>query len=357
MLKRLLVSLLVAVSLQGCQRPVSTDESGETIVMPKGESLVLALKKDSGDEVFRSDLGYPPLFVDEPGFLGDGKFFFPAKVEDQLALRALDARTGKELWIRVLTSASQKSMETGSFFLRNGLPGYIDPKTGLVDGPWKSTSGKPLTFHGKTIFSGGEKQLLALNTEDWKELWRVDFPRATAAATVDDGAVVAVNQDSCLLVNEKGETVWNYQSPTQLSGMTVGDGMVFLATAQPSILALDSKTGQKVWEKTWDGGDNVWARPYFGEGVVVLPAGEKLEAFEASTGTPSWVYDGPGRMAALEESSGHLFVNSTKAQTVTSLNLADGKVNWTKKLELVPVGPPCFNESNLYVNVVKTPSE
>jgi outer membrane protein assembly factor BamB len=189
------------------------------------------------------DSGYASPIVAE-----DRVFTFETANRDTELVRALDRKTGKELW-----RASWKGQISVPFYAKKS-------------GDWvRSTP----AFDGKTLFVGGmEEVLVALDGKTGKEQWRVDFPKrfstpkpefGFASSPLLDGNFLYVQAANALVKLQKstGETIWRvlphggevmesgaFSSPTIA---TIAGRRQLLVQDRTKLHGVDVDTGKELW--------------------------------------------------------------------------------------------------------------
>ncbi|MGC3957575.1 MAG: PQQ-binding-like beta-propeller repeat protein [Verrucomicrobiota bacterium] len=172
-----------------------------------------------------------------------------------------------------------------------------------------------------TAFEDGKLETLCLQRRDGKLLWKADaktekiedFNTAegspAASTPVTDGKRVVSYFGSCGLIcyDTKGKELWRYSLPTAESAGSFGtggspilvDGLVLVSRDQPSacsLLALDLKTGKKVWETGRPDVGPGFGTPIFwknaGAKEVVMPGSFKLKGYDLKTGEERWSIGG-----------------------------------------------------------------
>jgi alcohol dehydrogenase (cytochrome c) len=169
------------------------------------------------------------------------------------------------------------------------------------------------------------------NVKDLGAAWVKKFEGAYSRITpvVVDGMMFVTAGPNVYALNPKtGEEIWKYQPDVPASmlfkGVAVGEGKVFVGTADASIFALDAKTGKFLWKTlignklpprdAGPGGANATAltltgqyisgAPIYVNGKVIsgMANGDfliigRLTALDAKTGKEAWHFDsvnGPG---------------------------------------------------------------
>lgn len=165
-------------------------------------------------------------------------------------LVALDAKTGREIWI---------SDDMGS--------------------DWISCFTSPAASRGKVIMGlNWSNGLFGLDSRTGRQLWNAKKGFGTSHCTpaVADGVVYHAADSSLYALDAaRGEVIWSFPLPGgwPLSSPAVADGRVVVGGPDGSIYCLDSATGRQLWSaKT--GRELLFYRPYgrTGNPVVSSPA-------------------------------------------------------------------------------------
>jgi outer membrane protein assembly factor BamB len=170
--------------------------------------------------------------------VADGKIF---TMDSDGEISAIDAATGKRLW-REKTAPKSKQQNFGF------LPWKSPPSRFL---------GGALSVDGGKLFATtGAAEVVAFDASNGKELWRtpVETP-IRAAPTVNGGRVFIItieNQVVALAAND-GRKLWSYSgasTPTVILGGTapaVDGGVVVAALTTGELVALRTDSGTQLW--------------------------------------------------------------------------------------------------------------
>lgn len=254
-------------------------------------------------------------------------------------------------------------------------------------------------FEGSAYIAYGSK-VYAINAEAGDVNW--SFPEKVVGgetffappAVTDDLVVVTDYSDSLFALNPAdGKQLWMFKSNRSrfIGGAAIGETLVYAATVDGTVHALDRKMGTEEWSYTAEGG--VWSTPLLADGMLYVTAlGRHLYALDAETGRLSWKFPDNGgnpplgamvstptlykgvlyfgnfnnRLYALSvenqdvlwtydttnwlwsspaiDEQNQRLISADLDGHVFSLNLADGSVAWTYEATGAVVGAPLLGE-------------
>ncbi len=125
-----------------------------------------------------------------------------------------------------------------------------------------------------------------------RTLWRHESESGLRFPAFSDVAVYSLSDEGILALDaETGERLWLFNPGSAVSKPIVGDGVVYVATAESNMHAVDAATGEQLWQFKPDGARLL---PTSANGVVYLPTwGGGLYALKSATGERLWHF-GPG---------------------------------------------------------------
>jgi outer membrane protein assembly factor BamB len=253
-----------------------------------------------------------------PPVVADGKVF--AK-DAQSTVSAYDAETGKLLW-RV-TLKPEKARDTDEFggglawyggrlFVTTGFAAVfcLDPDTGKevwVSGVSAPVRGAPLVFGDRVFAISIDNKLHAMAAVDGADLWNFtavqestgfvggNSPAGSAeyvVAPFSSGELVGLRIDN-------GRQIWNesligrrsemraFGNLADIRGRPVIDrGLVLAIGSGGLMVAIDLRTGQRLWERNIGGNQTPWAAGRF---VFAVTGSADVIALERATGKVKWV--------------------------------------------------------------------
>ncbi len=241
------------------------------------------------------------------------------------AVRALDARTGAQLWTSQTPSdrGNEASLYgggiaygNGRIYATNGL-GYVaalDERTGGI--VWQKRPGGPLrgaptVANGAIYVMSQDNQIYSLKEEDgttnWSQAASLEIAGVfgSASPAVGQGTVVAGFSSGELNAYryENGRQVWQDTlqrtsisiSVSSLSDIdadpVIDNGQVFAVGQGGRMVALDLNSGQRIWEANIAGIATPWLA---GDWLFVVTDDAKLLCLSRANGKVRWINQLPG---------------------------------------------------------------
>lgn len=301
----------------------------------RGPAWPANLKRDCLKQRWRLELG--PSYSG-PIVASDRVFVTETRDRKTEMVRALDRKTGKEVW-------------------RAEWPGAITvPFFAASNGSWiRSTP----ALDGDSLFVAGMRDVLvSLNARTGKEQWRVDFVKEFKASLpafgfvsspLVDGDAVYVQAGASFVKLDKtsGKVIWRvlkddggmmgsaFSSPTIA---TLAGQRQILVQTREKLAGVDPKTGDVLWEQKVPSfrGMNILTPVPFGDAVftssysnkswlyAVSKKDEKLQVKEA------WSNNAQGYMSTPVVIDGHAYLH-LQNQRFTCINLKTGERTWTSR--------------------------
>jgi len=281
-------------------------------------------------QLWRVDLdkGFPGPVVSE-----DKVFVAETANTDTEVVRALDRKTGKEIW-------------------RASWPGKISvPFYAKRSGDWIRATP---SLDGDTLYVAGmEEVLVALDVKTGRERWRVDFPKRFGTAKpefgfassplVDGEAIFVQAANSFVKLNKRtGATVWRvlpvaggvmesgaFSSPAMA---TLAGRRQVLVQARVHLHGVDPETGEVLWTQEVPNyrGMNILMPTTFGDTVFTSTHRIDSFAYQVSKGgvKPLWTNKAKGYMSTPVILDGYAYLHLTN-QRFTCINLRNGETTWT----------------------------
>jgi outer membrane protein assembly factor BamB len=214
--------------------------------------------------------------------------------------------------------------------------------------------GGGIGYDSGTIYaSTGYAELLSLDAGAGKINWRqaLDFP-ARSAPTIAGGLVAVITQNDLLLTFDAsaGTPGWRFigkvtDSPTSVAvtGAPAFEAGIFVAGfSSGTLAALDAQSGTPIWEQSFASSfgqaspldfSDIVAAPVIAGGVVyAIGLGKTMLAIDLRSGAKVWERDTAGEQTICA-AGGFVYVLNT-SQILAAIHADDGLVCWTHQLPL-----------------------
>ncbi|MCB2107794.1 MAG: PQQ-binding-like beta-propeller repeat protein [Rhodobacteraceae bacterium] len=318
--------------------------AGGRVYTLDAEAVARAFDERSGKEIWKSKTA--PKIEDDGNFLGGGLGYDSGRIfvtGGYAQVVALDAGNGRELW------------------------------RAAVDAPIRSS---PTINGGRVFVITVENQVVALAADDGRQLWTYSgastatILMGAAAPAVDGGVVIApfTSGEVVALRVDNGSVLWSdnvvavrrTEAAASLPDITarpvIDRGRVYVAGHSGLLVAIDLRTGQRVWEQPvsavyqpWIAGDFLYAVTIDSEAVCV----------DVRSGRILWVTQLP-RFEDEEDKDGRIvwagpIVASDRVIVVSSderalsLSPYTGNVLGTLELSAPATLPPVVADATMYL--------
>ena len=273
-----------------------------------GEAPTVAWRVDVG-----RGTGGDAWLLAQPVIAGGRVFTMDSDAE----VRALDADTGDLLWSRELSSDDDGilggglGIANGRLYATTGSGQVVALDTASGQEVWRKSLDGPIRAaptirDGRVFVVTIANRLFALAADDGRELWNhaglteVAGLVGGAAPAVDRGVVVAPfsSGEAVALRAENGRVVWTESltslrradavtSLAHIRGRPVIDGgLVYVVGHSRRTVAIDFRTGTRLWEASVGGFQGPWAA---GDFVYVMTREAELVCLTRSGGLVRWV--------------------------------------------------------------------
>jgi outer membrane protein assembly factor BamB len=213
----------------------------------------------------------------------------------------------------------------------------IDLASWTIQWKFEFLGGPDLTpqIKGDKVLIGGGGRVLALNLADGKQVWEC---RVGSDEELKDGPLlgdrlaVVCGRNLLAIDTTRGTQLWSV--PYQTFYQPQGDGERILYTEERGwiiheqwVVALDIKTGKKVWDRELSGTRLPWIQ----DGVVLCNAKGTLMSLDLATGKQLWAHELKGAPALpLTVFGDALYVVNWEGDSslMQALRLKDGSVAW-----------------------------
>lgn len=297
-----------------------------------GPTWPTALKDEHLQQLWRVELG--PSYSG-PIVTAERVFVTETKDKNTEVVRALDRRTGKEIW-----QASWPGSLSVPFFAK-------------ANGDWIRAT--PAYANGRLYVAGMRDVLVCFDTESGKEIWRFDFSVTFktplpafgfVCSPLVDGEHVYVQAGAavCKLKAENGSVVWRsledgggmwgsaFSSP--IIATLAGQRQLIVQTRE-KLAGLDLESGKVLWSQTIPAfrGMNILTPIQVGDTLFTSAYGGKTFRFELKRTDDTfkletlWTHRAEGYMSTPVVHDGHVYLH-LRNQRLCCFDLKTGEQKW-----------------------------
>jgi outer membrane protein assembly factor BamB len=234
------------------------------------------------------------------------------------------------------------------------LPARSDPTAPRRTPVWTADLGAPIwadaLYHDHRVFVGADDgQLRAIDARSGSVVWTFAAGGAIRARAAIEGADLFVQSDNGLLHRidaTTGTLRWQVRiAGTPAARLPLSDpkgryenrasaaalhgGRAFVGTHEGRLLALDTATGERVWE--FKAGDSITTTPAIADGKVYFGSFDRhVYAIAERDGALAWKYDtGEAVTSDVAPTAGRVIVGS-RSYDLESLDASRGTAQWKK---------------------------
>ncbi|VBB69366.1 Outer membrane protein YfgL, lipoprotein component of the protein assembly complex (forms a complex with YaeT, YfiO, and NlpB) [invertebrate metagenome] len=259
-------------------------------------------------------------------------------VDAEAVVHALDSRSGTRLWktnlvpegTDILLAGGIAADENGRLFVTTGWGDVVALRSDTGTKLWRCSPGGGVPMRAAPTISGSRvfivnkaNEVRAIATESGDELWHrrgmaeITTMLGGAAPAVEGNAVVAALSSGELVVlrAENGKQMWHTSVATVrrigsvanlsdiLAPPVVNNGQVYVVGHSGLIIAINLRSGQRLWEVEGGGVHQPWIAGNF---VFLLTNDDDLVALEAQSGRVLWITELP-RWEKPEDLNGRIY--------------------------------------------------
>jgi outer membrane protein assembly factor BamB len=236
-----------------------------------------------------------------PGITSDGATVYVASAT---AVYAVNLENGSELWRFPEKADAKKTFYAAPVLTPDGqliVGGYdhilysLNPQNGQINWQYADARdrwiGSVLVANDLIYAPNADYNLYAFNLKGEFQ-WKFAARQALWAAPVTDGLRVylgSLDRKVYALNARSGQLAWEevLAGAVLSSPVQGGDGRLYVVTFGGNVIALDTATGDQLWQ--FSAGDFVWSAPVFKDGEVYFGDSSGIfYALNTSTGAQDW---------------------------------------------------------------------
>lgn len=219
----------------------------------------------------------------------------------------------------------------------------------------------PQIYNGKLYIGASDGNVYVLNTENGEEVkrYRAGGPVYSAPTLVNDILMFGANDGTFYAIDTKtDEPAWrtaDRPGDAINSAPVIGDTFIYLTSRDSSVYAVQRATGRIKWK---------YRLPFrvlnnaavYAENSLFVPSGQRLTAFQPTSGIPRWQRDMPNDiLAAPVVDSGVLYIVNRDQRgngaEINAIRAQNGKNLWLKPAALpaVPSAAPLLSGDVIYI--------
>jgi eukaryotic-like serine/threonine-protein kinase len=222
---------------------------------------------------------------------------------------------------------------------------------------WRKASpvgmyGPPAVGPGLVFVGNSEGEVSALSPESGGLIWRTPVVGAVHGAPVFAANTLLVTTAKgyvYLLQPGSGLIVWGRPLDGELGQATAAEGLLFVPAGE-RLYALDAANGMLRWQHEL--GSTITTQPIATGGMVLVGTTRgELYALDAG-GRARWRYRAAGAIEAAPTPFGEQLLLADRSGALTMLAVGDGTVLWNSRLDATPAGSPSVANGRVVVGAL-----
>lgn len=203
---------------------------------------------------------------------------------------------------------------------------------------------------GMAVFGGTDGRLVAVDLATGLLRWQLAYKEEIGSQPLlKDGLIYVATLEGTVLALDAKSGAWKWhfrREPTSrfsilgVGNPVVANGLLVQGFADGSVVALDAKTGTVKWDRRFGRGDYPDVNgsiQFSGDRLYVASYGGQVAALDAANGTTIWETKVPFAYKCRLDGEMLFLVTTT---SVVSLGIRDGKQLWSAPLEGIPCADP-----------------
>jgi outer membrane protein assembly factor BamB len=286
-----LIGIVVLLTLPACNRPPARQKprnDGPFVIgAPAPPPPASPSSVDEEPVADDDDECHEP---DSTPAVGGGVVFF---VDADCKLRAVDSRTGREIWqFQPESPIADSPIVTGAFAIISSGPRVIalDVRTGRQQWEFESEGSfvsRPAIDRRLLFFSDSSGGFHALDVATGRENWSRKFDDTLQADITESSIYCQIPEYIVRLDPRTGNERWRYHTGESWVEVEPGPGVVCVAGSDGYVFAIDERTSAVLWQVK---SNNDPSALTIENGILCFKAADWLVAVASSNGVEKWRY-------------------------------------------------------------------
>ncbi|MEW5799359.1 MAG: PQQ-binding-like beta-propeller repeat protein [Bacteroidota bacterium] len=210
----------------------------------------------------------------------------------------------------------------------------------------------PTLFHEYIIIAteSGKENLIAYKMEDGEERWIRDMGGVVASPLVwNDRLIVGGLNGRLVSLEQYGIEQWSFNAGAEIrSSPALAQGIVYCATTQGKVFALDAATGTLKWQSST--GNAVYAGLTIADSTLIVASRDSsVYLFDAASGALKKKISTSNKIMATPSSAHSVLYVPSLDGTVTAYSIMAGTILWKFQANSVVNTTPFITPTALFV--------
>jgi outer membrane protein assembly factor BamB len=286
--------------------------AGDRVYVGANNDALYCFNATTGDVVWKFEAFYEvfssPVIHRDRVYFGEGLHY-----TEDATFYCVDADTGEEIWCFPTNSHVESSpfVVDGKVIFGAGDDGVycLDAETGrkLWQYPSVHVDGSPAACDSKVYFGSGygRSSVYCLNLDDGSEIWTVDTrcPAWGSPAVWDGKVYIGTGLGNFVVSSEEpagsvicldartGESLWEFEvGDTVLGAIAIDDGRAYFGSRDSNLYCIDASSGEQIWK--FSAGSAVVSSPAVAMGEVYFGSDNgMIYCLDGEDGVVKWEFD------------------------------------------------------------------
>jgi outer membrane protein assembly factor BamB/tRNA A-37 threonylcarbamoyl transferase component Bud32 len=273
-------------------------------------------------------------------------------------LYAIGAETGKFQWKFPATDgiASSPSVYTESIFIGSADKHLYSLRRFNGRMSWRFATGGPIhssprASYDHVFFGSDDGYLYAVNTNTGRLAWKAQghSPIRSSPCITSENVFFGTEGGYVFCLDLASKVKWQFQAKRNVTSTPAfADDMVFVASWDTTVYALDANSGWAIWSFRTQ--RPVISSPVFHDGLVYIGSSDgNLYALDAYSGRKVWTFSTNGQVASTPAVWGSAVYFGSTDKAIYSVDLKRGELRWRFETGGLVVSSPTVANGVVYI--------